>query len=183
MKFETLQSTPIFQGRVFSVRQDQVRLPDGRTTSLDIIDHRGSVTLLPVDAQGEVWFVRQYRHAAGDDLLELPAGVLEPGEDAADCALRELREETGMAAKNLQKIGQFYLAAGYSTELMHVYLATELYPAPLAGDADEFLAVERIPLAEISARIQAGEVIDAKTLAAFQLAAPHLRKTTPHSPF
>ena len=175
MKFELIHSQPVFQGRAFSVRQDRVRLPDGKETTLDIVEHVGSVTILPVDAEGQVWFVRQYRHPAGREMLELPAGVLEPEEDFGVCALRELREEIGMGAREICKIGEFFLAAGYSTEFMQVFLATDLYAAPLESDPDEFLNVVRIPLTEIRTRIQSGDIIDAKTLAAFYLAEPYLR--------
>lgn len=174
MKFETLHSQPIYQGRVFSIRKDQVKLPNGAETVLDIVEHNGAVAILPIDAQGNVWFVRQYRHAAGLEMLELPAGGLEPGEAPEACARREIREEIGMAAGQLQKIGEFYLAPGYSTELLQIFLATDLSLAPLPGDVDEFLQVEQIPLAGIPALIQAGEIIDGKTLAVFQLAQPYL---------
>ena len=174
MKFKTIHSQPIYQGRAFSVRKDQVRLPDGAETHLDIVEHVGAVTILPIDEQGNIWFVRQYRHAAGLEMLELPAGTLEPGEPPETCAHREIREEIGMGARRLQKIGEFYLAPGYSSEFMHIFLATDLYPAPLEGDIDEFLQIEQIALARIPALIRAGEIIDAKTLAAFQLADPYL---------
>ena len=174
MKFETLHSQFMYQGRAFSVRKDQVRLPDGAETTLDIVEHSSAVTILPVDAQGRIWFVRQYRHAAGIELLELPAGTLEPGEDPEFCAQREIREEIGMGAGKLQKIGTFYLAPGYSTEFMHIFLASELFPATLQGDDDEFLSVEQFHQSQISALIQSGEISDAKTLAAFQLAIPFL---------
>jgi len=174
MKFDTIHSQPIYQGRAFSVRKDQVRLPDGAETVLDIIEHNGAVTILPIDMQGKIWFVRQYRHAAGLEMLELPAGTLEPGEAPEICAQRETQEEIGMAAGKLQKIGAFYLAPGYSTEFMHIFLATDLTPDPLPGDIDEFLQVEQIPLEQIPALIQAGNIIDGKTLAVFQLAAPYL---------
>jgi ADP-ribose pyrophosphatase len=108
-------------------------------------------------------------------MLELPAGTLEPGEPPETCAHREIREEIGMGAGKLQKIGSFYLAPGYSTEFMHVFLATELSPDPLPGDIDEFLQVEQIPLARIPALVQAGEIVDAKTLAVFELAVPFLK--------
>ena len=145
MKFELIHSEPIYQGRAFSVRKDRVQLPNGGETALDIVEHIGAVTILPVDSDGQVWFVRQYRHAAGCAMLELPAGTLEPGETPETCALRETREEIGQRAGNIQKIGQFYMAPGYSTEFMHVYLATDLSPDPLEGDADEFLSVVCIP--------------------------------------
>ena len=174
MKFETIHSQPMYQGRAFSVRQDRVRLPNGAETKLDIVEHIGAVTILPVDADGNIWFVRQYRHAIGIEILELPAGTLEPGETPEVCADRETREEIGMGAKKFQKIGAFYLAPGYSTEFMHVFLATDLFDAPLAGDSDEFLAIERIPVKQVVNMIQTGKFIDGKTLAVFQLARPYL---------
>jgi ADP-ribose pyrophosphatase len=174
MKFETIHSQAVYQGRAFSVRKDQVKLPDGAETTLDIVEHSGAVTILPIDSDGQVWFVRQYRHAAGIEMLELPAGTLEPGEAPESCAHREIREEIGMGAGKLQRMGTFYLAPGYSTEFMHIFLATDLSPAPLEGDIDEFLSVECFSLAQIPSLIQTGAIADAKTLAAFQLAEPHL---------
>ena len=174
MEFKTIHSQPIYQGRAFSVRQDRVRLPDGAETKLDIVEHIGAVTILPIDADGNIWFVRQYRHAVGSEFLELPAGTLEPGEAPEVCADRETREEIGMGAKKLQKIGTFYMAPGYSTELMHAFMATELYEAPLEADSDEFLNLERIPLKQIPDMIRTGKIIDGKTLAVFQLAKPFL---------
>jgi ADP-ribose pyrophosphatase len=174
MKFETIHSQAIYQGRAFSVRKDQVKLPDGAETVLDIVEHNGGVAIMPIDEDGNVWFVRQYRHAAGIEILELPAGTLEPGEPPEICAQRETREEIGMAAGKLQKLGSFYLAPGYSSEFMHVFMATDLSPAPLEGDIDEFLSIERIPLKQISELIQTGVIVDGKTLAAFQLARLYL---------
>jgi ADP-ribose pyrophosphatase len=164
MSFETVRSEKKYQGVAFDVRQDQVRFPDGQIVNLDIIDHVGAVTLIPVDEQGMVWFVRQYRHAAGQLLLELPAGTLDPGEQPEACALRELREETGMACKELQKVGEFFLAPGYSTEYMYLYKATGLYPSPLPGDPDEFLSIEKIPLEKAFQMAVKGEIQDAKSL-------------------
>lgn len=170
MKFETLRSEDLYQGRVFSVHQDLVRLPDGRTTRLDIVEHGGAVTILPVDEEGQIWFVRQYRHPAGTEILELPAGTLEDGEDPLACAQREIQEEIGMRAGQFQKIGEFFLAPGYSTEFMHVYLATSLSPSPMPADADEFLHTEKYPITQVYQMAQTGEIRDAKTLAALLLA-------------
>jgi ADP-ribose pyrophosphatase len=164
MSFETIHSEKKYRGKAFDVRQDQVRLPDGQTVSLDIIDHVGAVTLIPVDKNGMIWFVRQYRHATGKLLLELPAGTLESGEQPEACALRELREEIGMACKHLQKVGEFYLAPGYSTEYMHIFKATGLYPDPLPGDPDEFLSIEKIPLEQAFQMAVKGEIQDSKSL-------------------
>jgi len=175
MKFELLDSERIFEGRVFTIRRDNLRTPDGRTTKFDIVEHHGSVVILPIDQDGNLLLVRQYRHAAMDDLLELPAGTLDsPDEKPLDCAAREIREETGMAAGKLLELGKFYLAPGYSTELMTVFLATELLFDPLDADADEFLQVEKVPLAEALSMAEAGQMPDAKTLAALLMARPHL---------
>ena len=174
MKFELIDTERIFEGRVFTIRRDNLRTPDGRTTKFDIVEHHGSVVIVPIDEKGNLLLVRQYRHAAVDDLLELPAGVLELNEEPALSAARELREETGMAARKLVELGKFYLAPGYSTELMTVFLATDLYVNPLAPDADEFLEVEKIPLAEALSIAEAGKMPDAKTLAALLMARPHL---------
>ncbi len=174
MKFKLLNSETIFKGRVFTIRQDNLRTPDGRTTKFDIVEHHGSVVILPVDNDGNLLLVRQYRHAAVDNLLELPAGTLDPEEDPADCAAHEVREETGMGAGKLKELGKFYLAPGYSTELMTVFLATELRVDPLDPDADEFLKVEKIPLTEALSMAETGQMPDAKTLAALLMARPHL---------
>lgn len=176
MPFELLKSEIIYPGRAFTIRRDTLRLPDGRETRLDIVEHTGSVLILALDANGHLLFVRQYRHSAGLDLLELPAGTLEEGESPEACARREVREETGMAAGRLEPLGGFFLAPGYSTEYMNVYLATELRFDPLEADPDEFLSVERIPLTEALAMCERGEIPDAKSLAALLLAREHLEK-------
>jgi len=175
MPFELLHSETLLKGRAFSIRRDTLKTPDGHETKLDIIEHGGSVIIVPVDKNSNLLFVRQYRHAAGMDLLELPAGTLEEGEDPAECAAREIREETGFAADKIEKIGDFYLAPGYSTEFMHVYLARELRYDPLEADADEFLSVETIPFAEAIQMAERGEMPDAKSLAALLLAKSHLK--------
>lgn len=176
MPFEFIRSEPLFEGRAFKIRRDWLKTPDGRETKFDIVEHGGSVILIPVDGQGNLLFVRQYRHAAGLDLLELPAGTRDGDEPYEICAARELREETGMAAGRLERIGDFYLAPGYSTEFMAVFLARELSHNPLQADADEFLQVEKIPVKTAFEMAERGEVPDAKSLAALLLAKPHLDK-------
>ncbi len=174
MAFETEGSKIIYQGRVFAVQQDQVRMPDGKLVQFDVVAHHGAVTILPLDEEGRVWFVRQYRHPAKTNLLELPAGVMEEGEAPGASARREIREEIGMAAGELRSIGTFFLAPGYSTEFMYVFLATQLTAAPLKGDEDEFISVEKIPVQQVTQMVAAGQVQDAKTLAALFLAQPYL---------
>ncbi len=175
MTFKLLNSKTIFTGRVFTIRRDRLRTPSGSETTFDIVEHHGSVVILPVDKKGRLLFVRQYRHAAETTLLELPAGTLDSAEESPiHCAAREIREETGMAAEKLLNLGEFYLAPGYSTELMTVFLATNLYHAPLTPDDDEFLEVEKISIAKALAMAESGQMPDSKTLAALLLARPHL---------
>jgi 8-oxo-dGTP pyrophosphatase MutT (NUDIX family) len=176
MPFELIKSEVLLQGRTFKVRRDTLKMPDGRETKLEIIEHGGSVVLVPVDHEGNVLFVRQYRHATGREILELPAGTREEGEPYEECAAREIREETGMEAGRLQKVGEFYLAPGYSSEFMAVFLATDLKHNPLDADDDEFLQVEKVPVQEVDILFQRGEVPDSKSLAAWLLAKPFLEE-------
>jgi ADP-ribose pyrophosphatase len=177
MPFELIKSETLLQGRTFKIRRDHLKTPDGRETKFEIVEHGGSVVVIPVDAEGNMLFVRQYRHAAQADLLELPAGTRDSvDEPFEECAAREIREETGMEAGKLQRIGEFYLAPGYSTEFMGIFLATDLKHNPLDPDVDEFLSVEKIPVKEALAMAERGEIPDAKSLAALLLARPHLEK-------
>jgi len=175
MPFELINSEPLFQGRAFKIRRDLMKTPDGRETKYEIVEHGGSVVIVPLDHDGNLLFVRQYRHAAGIDLLELPAGTRDGEEPFEECAAREIREETGMEAGMLKKVGEFYLAPGYSTEFMGVFLATDLKHNPLEADADEFLSVEKIPLKKALEMAERGEMPDAKSLAALLLAGPFLK--------
>ena len=175
MKFELLKSEVVYEGRAFSVRLDHLLTPGGNTVKYDIVQHIGSISLVPVDENGQMYFVRQYRQAAQKELLELPAGTLEEGEPPEEAAKREIREEIGMAAKNIKEIGSFYLAPGYSTELMHVFLATSLTHDPLDPDADEYLSVEKMSVAKAFELAENGQIQDAKSLAALLLAKPYLK--------
>ncbi|GJQ36594.1 MAG: ADP-ribose pyrophosphatase [Anaerolineaceae bacterium] len=172
--FEFLRSEILMKGRAFTIRRDYLKTPDGRETKFEIVEHGGSVVLVPVDPEGNLLFVRQYRHAAGMDMLELPAGTRDGDEPFEDCAAREIREETGMEAGTLKHVGSFYLAPGYSTEYMSVFLATDLKHNPLEADDDEFLTVEKIPVLEALRMAERGDVPDAKSLAALLMARPYL---------
>ena len=176
MPFQVTKSETLLQGRVFKIRRDTLKTPAGRETKLEIIEHGGSIVLVPINEQGEMLFVRQYRHAATKDLLELPAGTRDGNEAFEECAAREIREETGMQAGKLEKVGEFYLAPGYSTEFMEVYLATMLTPNPLKADDDEFLQVEKMPVKKALQLAEQGGVPDAKSLAALLLVRPRLEK-------
>jgi len=174
MAVQVLESETVYRGRNFTVRRDRVRLAGGHETTLDIVDHSGAVTLIPIDDEGRLFFVRQYRHSVGLDLLELPAGTLEPGEPPRACAERECREEIGMAPARLELLGSAFLAPGYSTEHMHFYLATGLTPAPLEADSDEDIRVELVRPEQVPALVAKGELRDAKSLAALYLAGSRL---------
>jgi ADP-ribose pyrophosphatase len=174
MLFDILKTNNVYQGRAFRVQQVQVKLPNGKTSNYDLVDHPNSVAVLPVDGEGNILMVRQFRLGANQPLLEVPAGVMEAGEDPEACAYREIREETGQAAATLRKLGSYYLVPGYCTELMHVFLATGLFPDPLRGDEDEFLQVECFSISEIYKMAEKGEIQDSKTMAALLLARSHI---------
>ena len=166
----TIASRTVFEGRILNVRVDTVQLVNGRSGTREIVEHSPSICVVPVDAAGNVLLVRQYRKPAEAFLLEVPAGGIEPGETPEDAARRELQEEIGHTAGRLTPLTAFYLAPGWCTEYMHAFLATELAPARLESDDDEFITVERVPLSEIPALIADGSIRDAKSVAALLLA-------------
>jgi len=168
---KVVKSETRYQGRAFKVRVDEVELRPGQVVKLDVIEHTGAVTLLPLDEANNIWFVRQYRHPARQVLLELPAGTLNPGEQPALAANRELQEEIGMRAGRLEELASFYLAPGYSSELMHVFLAQELTASALAPDEDEFLDIEKVPATDVMTLVLDGALHDAKSVATLLLAA------------
>lgn len=174
MPFELIHSEVLMKGRAFTIRRDTMKTLTGAETKFDIVEHGGSVILIPIDSDGNILFVRQYRHAAGIEMLELPAGTRDGDEPFEVCAAREIREETGMQAGKLTQIGSFYLAPGYSTEYMGVFLAQDLSENPLEADDDEFLSVEKISLQEAFEKAGRGEIPDAKSLAALLMLKLHL---------
>ncbi len=177
MAFTELNREKQFQGHVFDVSRVRVCLPNGRERDYDLVEHGDSVTILPVDDEGNITFVSQHRLGAGGDLLELPAGVLDPGEAPLSSARRELREETGKDARKITPLGGFYLAPGYSDEYMSVFLATGLFDAPLEADEDEIIHLKLLSIREAYQRAREGAIQDGKTLAALLLAEPLLPRT------
>jgi ADP-ribose pyrophosphatase len=172
----TIHSERVFQGRRFGVRVERVRLPDGTESTREIVDSPNAVVIVAVDGDGNVLFVRQYRKAPEVELLELPAGVIDPGETPQEAAQRELREETGYAGGTLLELGSFYAAPGGLTELLYAYLATGLVEDPLPPDEDERIELERMTFAVALVEAYAGRFHDAKTLASLLLAQPHLSR-------
>lgn len=171
----TLSSKRVYKGRLIRLRVDQVRLPDGRTTTREIVGHRGSVAIVALDDENHVLLVRQYRKPVEKTLLELPAGTLEPGENPEDCAFRELQEETGYRADALEPLATFYTAPGYCSELLYLYLATDLCRAPAEAAEDEAIEVVRLPLAEAVSLVRQGKICDAKSMVGLLLVADRLR--------
>ena len=166
MQEEVIRSERIFQGRVVNLRVDTVRLPNGRVSQREIVEHRGAVAIVPMLDSDTVLMIRQFRLAVNEVLLEVPAGTLEPGEPAEVCAARELEEETGYRAGCLRKLFSQYLAPGYSQEILHVFLAQELQKTVQKMDDDENVEVVPMPLHRAVDLVLKGEIRDAKTIAA-----------------
>ncbi|MGH2417301.1 MAG: NUDIX hydrolase [Candidatus Limnocylindria bacterium] len=164
MEERTLSSTHPWTGRRIRVRVDEVERGDGHRTSREIVEHPGAVAIVAWDGE-RIALVRQWRHATGQELLEIPAGTLEPDEAPVATARRELAEEVGLAAASWVVGPRFYTAPGFSDELMHVFLATELANAPGQADEDEQLEASWLPLADAMRAIDDGRIIDAKSIA------------------
>ncbi len=173
-KEKLLRRTPVFDGRLLKIYNDDVEIA-GQVSWREVVLHPGAAAIIPVTEDGNVLFVRQYRYAVGKTLLEIPAGKLDAGENPDACAARELTEETGFTSDHIQKLGAICTSPGFCNETIHIYLADRLEAGTQHLDADEFLDVVKIPLAEVWEKIGNGEIEDAKTLAAFALAANRLK--------
>jgi len=173
---EILAKRRVFRGRVVDLSVERVRLPNGNVCELELIRHPGAAAVVPVDANGNVLLVRQYRHATGGYLLEVPAGKLDPGEPPETCAFREVEEEVGFRPRTLAPLGWIWTTPGFTDEKIWLFLATDLAPAKQDLQHDEVLTVERVPLAEAVAWAESGEIVDAKSVCALLRAANHLRR-------
>ncbi len=162
---ELTDSETVFDGRLFDLRLDTLRAPEGHTFQREMVYHGGAVCMIPVDGEGRLLLVEQYRHGARTRLLEIPAGTLEPGEDPSETAARELREEVGMRASRVESLGGFWIAPSYATEYLHLFLCTDLTPDPLPGDEDEDIEVVPLTRDEALAAVDSGRIIDAKSIA------------------
>lgn len=164
-------TTLIRKGRVFDVYTENITLPNGVTTDMEIIRHPGAAAIVPVMDDHTVLLLKQYRHAVGGFIWEIPAGTLEPGEDARRCAERELTEETGYAARDFVKLSEITPLPAYSDERIHLFMATGLTRAAQNLDEDELLSVHRVEFSQAIEKIAEGEIQDSKTIAGLQLAA------------
>lgn len=159
-----ISSETVYRGRLFDVEMDALEMANGVTALREIIRHPGAVAMVPVDDEGRLLLVTQYRHAAGRRLLELPAGTLEHGEEPLAAVARELQEEVGYAPGKVEALGGFYVAPGYTTEYIYLFVCTELRESALDGDEDEDIEVERLTRDEVLAAIESGEICDAKSV-------------------
>lgn len=162
---KTLASHAVYEGRAFRVRVDTVEKPDGRTTTRDIVEHGDCVCVIALDDDGMVMLVRQFRYAVGKSLLEIPAGGIDPDENPVECVRRELQEEIGYLPTSVEALGGFYAAPGYSSEYLHLFLATGLIKSQLTAEDTDEIEVVRKPLGQIPELIASGEIQDAKSIA------------------
>ena len=168
------RSTLVRKGRVFDFYAENVTLPNGVTLDMEIIRHPGAAAIVPVLQDQSVLLLKQYRHAVGGFIWEIPAGTLNAEETPLACAERELTEETGYVAKKWERLGEITPLPAYSDERIHLFLATELTRASQRLDEDELLFVHRVSVDQALAMIVDGSIQDAKTIAGLQLAAAHL---------
>jgi ADP-ribose pyrophosphatase len=171
---EVVGSGVVYEGKVVTLRVDEITTPDGQIVTREVVEHPGAVVIIALDDDGLLYLVRQYRHALGRYLLELPAGGLEPGEEPLAGARRELREEVGLAADRWTALGSFFSSPGFANELLYVFLAEALVSGESDPDDDEDLSVVRYPLTAVPGLRQ--ELCDAKSLAALYLLEAHQKQ-------
>ena len=162
--YEIIDSQVAFKGKVIDVKLDTISLPDGNTVKREVVLRGDATAVVPIDKDGNVVLVEQYRHPALSMVLEIPAGMLEKGEDPKECAIRELEEETSLIAKSITHMTTIYPAIGICTEKIHIYLAKDLKQGKFNFDDDEFIEVKKIPLEEAINMIYTGQIIDSKTI-------------------
>lgn len=170
MPRQLLESEKIFKGAVFDVERDSLREENGMEIIREVVRHPGGAGALPLFDDGRVALVKQYRHPARRELLEIPAGKIEDGETPETCAAREVEQEIGFRAGRIEKLAEFYSTPGFCEEKLHVYLATHLTPSSQALDHDEWVEVVYLPFAEAAQMAERGGIEDSKTIIALLLA-------------
>ncbi|MBO8170606.1 MAG: NUDIX hydrolase [Bacillaceae bacterium] len=163
---KTISSEVIYDGKIIRVQVDDVELPSGKTAKREIVRHSGAVAVMPITDDNRLVMVRQFRKPLDRELLEIPAGKLEPDEDPLDCARRELKEETGFTADSLHHIASFYTSPGFADEIIHMYRTEGLSAGEAQPDDDEFVEMVTLTLEEAFSRIESGDIRDAKTIMA-----------------
>jgi ADP-ribose pyrophosphatase len=165
-----LDSQHVYRGRAVHVRVDSVAKPNGKKTTREVVEHVDCVAILPIDSKGNILLVRQFRHPVNKELLELPAGSIDPGETPEEAATRELREETGYKPGKLERLGGFYAAPGYCTEYLHFFRASQLEKSPLTAEDTDEIEVVPVSPADVPGLVASGKICDAKTIAGFRIA-------------
>jgi ADP-ribose pyrophosphatase len=155
----------VFEGRAVKLRVDTVRTPGGRETTREIVEHEECVAIIAVDDEGNILLVEQFRKPVEKELLEIPAGGIDPGETPEESVRREMREETGFLPRKVEKLGGFYSSPGFCTEYLYLYLATDLVSSPLQAEDSDSIKLVRVPPAQIPALIASGGICDAKSIA------------------
>jgi ADP-ribose pyrophosphatase len=173
---KTLSSQIIYEGRAVRLRVDTVQTVGGRQTTREIVEHVDCVAIVAVDAEDNVLLVKQFRKPVEKDLLEIPAGGIDAGEDAEAAVIREMREETGLWPQRVERLGGFYSSPGFCSEYLYLYLATELTPSQLYAEDTAGIEVVRMPITQIPDLITSGRICDAKSIAGL-LAYLEYRKT------
>jgi ADP-ribose pyrophosphatase len=179
MEEKTLSSETVFKGHVISLRVDTVIATDGTKKQREIVIHNGAVAMVAVDDKNNILLVRQFRTPAGKVLLEIPAGTIEVGEGPDETVPRELQEETGYLPQKTVKLGAFYSAPGFCTEIIHVYLTTDLKPSRLEAEDTKEIELTRMPVEEAKKLIDNGAICDAKSIAGILLYMDYLKTHKP----
>lgn len=161
---KTMKSEKLYEGKILTLRVDTVELPNRKYSKREIVEHSGAVAIVPVTDKNEIVMVKQYRKAIEDYLLEIPAGMLEYNEEPLDCAKRELKEETGYEAKNMELLCEIYTSPGFSTEKVYIFLARDLKEGEPDLDEGEHLEVERIEIKKLIDMILKNEIKDSKSI-------------------
>ena len=162
---KTLSSQIIYDGRAVKLRVDTVQTASGRQTTREIVEHADCVAIVAVDADDNILLVKQFRKPVEKELLEIPAGGIDAGEDAEAAVIREMQEETGFMPQRVEHLGGFYSTPGYCTEYLYLYLATDLTPSQLYAEDTEDIKVVRVPIKQIPELITSGRICDAKSIA------------------
>lgn len=170
---KTLSSRTIFDGRALKLRIDTVLTADGRESTREIIEHSECIVIAAVDGDDNILLVRQYRKAVEKELIEMPAGGIDPGEDAETAVRREMQEETGYLPGNVVRLGGFYSAPGYCTQYLHLYLATELTPSQLCAEDTAGITLVRVPIKDIPALLSSDKLEDTKSIAGLYMYLAH----------
>ncbi len=174
LRERVLASRRIYEGRIVSLREDTVELAGGGRAEREVVEHAPVVAIVPLDDDGNVVLVRQYRLAAQEALLEVPAGGVDPGESIEAAAQRELQEETGYRAQRMQRLTGFFVSPGFCTEFVHVFLATGLSESRVDPDPDEQIEVQRVSMSEAVRLVESGAIKDAKSIVGILLAAKRI---------